>query len=315
MNRLLEMEIFAAIADAGSISGAADRLDMAKSAVSKRLADLETRLGVSLMSRTTRRLSLTGAGADFYKQCTTILAEVAAAEASVSQADAELSGSIRIAAPLSFGIQHLGPALIDFMQTHPAVEVSLDFNDRQIDLIAEGFDLGIRIAKLGDSTLVARKLTPVRQLVCASPAYWDKNGRPAEPGDLKNHHALRYTLAAQRSWSYTGPDGTRGSVTVPTHHAANNGAFIRAAAVAGLAIVRLPAFIVHEHISSGELEPVLLNYHWNDLHAWAVYPQTHQLPARVRVLIDFLADVFGEAPYWEACLKPFGDTWPTCTDK
>lgn len=302
MNRLLEMEIFATVADAGSISGAAERLDMAKSAVSKRLSDLEIRLGVSLMTRTTRRLSLTEAGAEFHKRCTSILAEVAAAEAVVTEADAELSGPIRIAAPLSFGLQHLGPVLVKFMQHHPAVNVTADFNDRQVDLVAEGFDLGIRIAKLGDSTLVARKLTPVRQLVCASPAYWAANGWPNEPADLKNHLALRYTLAAQRNWTYTAPDGTRGSVTVPTRHAANNGAFLRDAAVAGLAMVRLPAFIVHEQITARELEPVLLDYRWNDIHAWAVYPQTRRLPARVRALIDYLTEVFGETPYWEACL-------------
>ncbi len=302
MNRLLEMEIFATVADTGSISGAAERLDMAKSAVSKRLADLETRLDVSLMTRTTRRLSLTDAGADFYKRCTAILAEVAAAEAGVSEADAEFSGPIRIAAPLSFGLHHIGPALIQFMQLHPAVNVTMDFNDRQVDLVAEGFDLGVRIAKLSDSTLVARKLAPVRQLVCASPAYWAANGRPEEPADLKQHQALRYTLAAQRNWTYTAPDGARGSVTVPTLHAANNGAFLRDAAVAGLAIVRLPAFIVHEQIATGELEPTLLDYRWNDLHAWAVYPQTRRLPSRVRALIDYLAEVFGETPYWEACL-------------
>ena len=249
MNRLLEMEIFAAVADAGSITGAADRLDMAKSAVSKRLSDLEIRLGVSLMSRTTRRLSLTDAGAEFYRHCVAILAEVAAAEAGVTEADAELSGPVRIAAPLSFGLQHLGPVLVKFMQRHPAVNVTMDFNDRQVDLVAEGFDLGIRIAKLGDSTLVARKLTPVRVLICASPAYWAANGRPKEPADLKNHLALRYSLSAQRNWTFTAPDGTRGSVTVPTQHAANNGAFLRDAAVAGLAIVRLPAFLVHENWS------------------------------------------------------------------
>ena len=302
MNRLLEMEIFAAVADAGSITGAADRLDMAKSAVSKRLSDLEIRLGVSLMSRTTRRLSLTDAGAEFYRHCVAILAEVAAAEAGVTEADAELSGPVRIAAPLSFGLQHLGPVLVKFMQRHPAVNVTMDFNDRQVDLVAEGFDLGIRIAKLGDSTLVARKLTPVRVLICASPAYWAANGRPKEPADLKNHLALRYSLSAQRNWTFTAPDGTRGSVTVPTQHAANNGAFLRDAAVAGLAIVRLPAFLVHEQITARELEPVLLDYRWNDIHAWAVYPQTRRLPARVRALIDYLAEVFGDTPYWEACL-------------
>lgn len=303
MNRLLEMEIFVTVADAGSISAAAERLDMAKSAVSKRLVDLETRLGVSLMTRTTRRLSFTDAGAEFYKHCTAILAEVTAAEASVTDASADLTGAIRIAAPLSFGLQHLGPVLVTFMQQYPDINVTMDFNDRQVDLVAEGFDLGIRIAKLGDSTLVARKLTPVRQLICASPAYWAANGRPEKPADLKNHLALRYMLAAQRNWTYTAADGTRGSVTVPTRHAANNGAFLRDAAVAGLAIVRLPAFIVHEQIEAGELEPVLLDYRWSDLHAWAVYPRTRRLPARVRALIDHLAEAFGETPYWEACLQ------------
>lgn len=305
MNRLLEMEIFSAVADAGSISGAAERLNMAKSAVSKRLADLEMRLGVSLMTRTTRHLSLTEAGAEFYERCTAILAEVAAAEAGVAEADAELSGPVRIAAPLSFGLQHFGPLLLEFMQRHPAVNVTTDFNDRQVDLVAEGFDLGIRIAKLGDSTLVARKLAPVRQLVCASPAYWAANGRPTEPADLKKHLALRYTLAAQRNWTYTSADGSRGSVTVAAQHAANNGSFLRDAAVAGLAMVRLPAFIVHEQIIAGKLEPVLLDYCWNDLHVWAVYPQTRRLPARVRALIDFLADAFGDIPYWEACLLEY----------
>jgi DNA-binding transcriptional LysR family regulator len=302
MNRLLEMEIFATVADAGSISGAADRLDIAKSAVSKRLSDLETRLGVSLMTRSTRRLSLTDAGVEFYQRCTNILAEVDAAEEGVAESNTELSGPIRIAAPLSFGRQHLGPVLIKFMQLHPAVNVTMDFNDRQLDLVGEGFDVCIRIAKLGDSTLVARKLAPVRNLICASPAYWAENGRPKKPADLKNHVALRYTLAAQRNWTFTAPDGTRGSVTVPTLHSANNGGFLRDAAVDGLAIVRLPAFLVYEQITAQALEPVLLDYRWNDIYAWAVYPQTHRRPARARALIDFLAEAFGETPYWEACL-------------
>ena len=302
MNRLLEMEIFATVADAGSISGAADRLDMAKSAVSKRLSDLEARLGVSLMTRSTRRLSLTDAGTEFYEQCVRILADVDAAEEGVADASTELSGAIRIAAPLSFGLQHLGPALVEFMQLHPAVNVTMDFNDRQVDLVAEGFDLGIRIAKLDNSTLIARKLAPARVVICASPAYWETHGRPEKPADLKNHKALRYTLGAQRNWTFTAADGTRGSVTVPTLHSANNGSFIRDAAVAGLAVVRLPAFIVHEQITAGELEPVLLDYRWNDIFAWAVYPQNHHLPARVRALIDFLAEAFGDTPYWERCL-------------
>ena len=302
MNRLLEMEIFTVVAETGSISLAAERLDMAKSAVSKRFSDLESRLGVSLMSRTTRRSSLTDAGIKFQARCEAILAEVEEAETNLTETDAELTGPVRIAAPLSFGLLHLSPLLLKFMERYPEISVLADFNDRKVDLVTEGFSLSIRIAKLEDSTLIARKLTSVRQVVCASPDYWDLNGRPKTPADLKHHVTLRYTLASQRNWTYTSPDGARGSVTVPSQHAANNGAFLQAAAVAGLAIVRLPAFIVHEQISRGELEPVLLEYNWSDLNAWAVYPQGRQLPARVRVLIDYMIEAFGETPYWENCL-------------
>lgn len=303
MNRLLEMEIFVRVVDAGSISSAADSLGLVKSAVSRRLGELESRLGVQLLNRTTRRLSLTAAGSEFYARCNAILADVAHAEDSVAETDATLSGRLRIAAPLSFGIDHLGPALSAFMQTHPQLSVDMDFNDRQVDLVAEGFDLAIRIARLADSSLVARKLTPIRHVICASPAYWDAHGRPTQPADMKNHSALRYTLTPQRSWSYTAPDGKRGSVTVPARTTANNGTFLAQAAVKGNGVIRMPLFIVYRQIEAGQLEPVLLDYRWADLFAWAVYPKTRQLPYRVRALIDTLTDAFGDSPYWERCLE------------
>jgi len=303
MNKLLEMECFVRVVDAGSISAAADRMDMAKSAVSRRLGELESRLGVQLLNRTTRRLSLTSAGSDFYEHCNAILAEVADAEGNVSTADATLKGRLRVAAPLSFGLEHVGPVITDFMQAHPELMVELDFNDRQADLVAEGYDLGIRIAKLSDSSLIARKLTAIRHVICASPDYWEDHGRPDHPDDLKQHVALRYTLAAQRSWRYMAPDGSRGSVTIPAQTSANNGTFLSRAAAQGVGIIRMPVFIVYRLIESGELEPVLLNYRWGDLYAWAVYPKTRHVPYRVRALIDQLARSFSETPYWEHCLK------------
>ena len=297
------MEIFVRVVDAGSISGAAERMDMVKSAVSRRLGELESRLGVQLLNRTTRRLSLTSAGSDFYERCNAILTDVADAEGNVTAADTTLEGRLRVAAPLSFGLEHVGPVINDFMQVHPGLTVELDFNDRQVDLVAEGFDLGIRIAKLSDSSLIARKLTPIRHVICASPAYWDQYGRPDQPDELKNHTALRYTLAQQRSWRYTAPDGRRGSVTVPAQTSANNGTFLSQVAAKGAGIIQMPVFLVYRLIESGELEPVLLDYQWGDLHAWAVYPKTRHLPYRVRALIDQLAGTFGEEPYWEQCLK------------
>ena len=303
MNRLLEMEVFVAVVEAGSISAAADRLNMAKSAVSKRLGDLEKRLGTTLMQRTTRRLSLTAAGSGFYERCSSILNDVADAEAGITESTEALSGEIRLAAPVSFGLLHLNRAIASFVQAHPDVTVNADFNDRVVDLVAEGFDLAIRIAKLDDSSLIARRLAPVRILVCASPAYWDAHGRPTEPQELRQHAALRYTLAAQRNWTWSAADGSRGSVTVPATHAANNGSYLADLAVGGAGIVRLPAFIVHTYIEAGALEPVLTDYNWNDLSAWAVYPQTRSIPRRTRALIDHFATVFGDDPYWEACLR------------
>lgn len=303
VNRLLEMEVFVNVVDAGSISGAAARMDVAKSAVSKRLAQLESRLGATLLTRTTRRLSLTNAGAEFYARCQAILNDVREAEAAIDDSGAALSGNIRIAAPLSFGIQHLGPALLRFMDAHPDIRIDVDFNDRQTDLVAEGFDLGIRIAKLEDSSLVARRLTTIRHVICASPAYWTEHGRPARPQDLKQHKALRYALAARRNWSYSAPDGTRGSVTVTGSSSANNGRFLADAAASGQGIVRLPIFIVFKFIETGALEPVLTEYEWNPLTAWAVYPESRYVTARVRALVDFLAAEFGTEPYWERCMQ------------
>lgn len=303
MNRLLEMEVFVRVVDAGSISAAAESMDMAKSAVSRRLGELESRLGVQLLNRTTRRLSLTAAGDEFYGRCYTVLSDVAEAESEVSADRGTIEGRIRVAAPLSFGLEHLAPALDGFMQAHPKLILELDFNDRIVDLLGEGFDLAIRIAQLSDSSFVARNLAPIRNVICASPAYWDEHGRPAHPDDLKQHQSLRYTLVPHRSWHYTAKDGNRGSVTLPSRISANNGAYLSEVAASGAGVVRMPLFVVYKLIESKALEPVLLDYQWGDLSAWAVYPKTRHLPYRVRALIETLANTFGSTPYWERCLN------------
>ncbi len=180
MDRLEEMRTFVGVVEAGSITGAAERLGIAKSAVSRRLADLEERLSVQLFRRTTRRLDLTDTGRSFYERCLRILADVEEAELAVSQEHGDLRGRLRVAVPLSFGLNHLGPAIDAFLRTHPGIEFDLDLNDRQVDLLAEGFDLAVRIADLEDSTLIARRLAPVRHVVCASPAYLAEHGTPRQ---------------------------------------------------------------------------------------------------------------------------------------
>jgi DNA-binding transcriptional LysR family regulator len=195
MSQLEEMRVFVRIVEAGSLTGAADQLDVAKSAVSRRLAGLEQRLGARLINRTTRSLALTDAGDMFYRRARDVLGAIDAAEAAVRDASERLAGRIRLAAPLSFGIAHLGPALRDFTDAHPEVRFDVDLNDRQVDLVAEGFDLALRIARLPDSQLAARRLTRVRRVVLASPRWWAEHGMPQTPADLAEHAALEYANA------------------------------------------------------------------------------------------------------------------------
>ncbi|UCG73661.1 MAG: LysR family transcriptional regulator [Chromatiales bacterium] len=302
MNRFDEMEAFVRIVEAGSLTAAADQLDVAKSAVSRRLAELERRLGVQLLNRTTRRVTLTDAGAAYYQRAVDVLAAVDDAESTVREASSAVSGRIRLAAPLSFGIAHLGPALRDFVALHPAIELDIDLNDRQVDLVAEGFDLAIRIAQLADSQLAARRLTCVQHAVLASPAWWAEHGTPATPEELTRHQGLEYSNAPASGWAYRDVNGRKRAVQVPARLRASNGEFLRDAAIAGMGVIFQPTFITHQAIEAGQLVPTLTDYVWLRLDAWAVYPATRFLPQRVRTLVDFLAERFGDTPYWDDCL-------------
>jgi len=298
------MHTFVRVVEAGSISGAAQRMRVAKSVVSRRLNDLEGRLGVQLLQRTTRRLNLTETGRSFYERCVSILADVAEAELAVAQDHAELRGVLRVAVPLSFGLLHLGPAIIEFMQEHTGVQFELDFNDRQVDLLQESFDAAIRIARLSDSSLIARRLAEINHVVCASPGYLEKHGTPRTPDDLREHACLVYGNAPKpEAWSYTGPDGAAGTVKPSVRLRSSNGDFLRDAAIARQGVIMEPSFIVYQAIERGLLVPVLTEYQWPTLNAYAVYPQTRHLSQRVRALVDFLAERFAGMPYWDRCWK------------
>jgi DNA-binding transcriptional LysR family regulator len=300
MDRFADMRMFVAVVDAGSISGAAERLEVAKSAVSRRLADLEARLGAQLLHRTTRTLSLTDSGRAFFERSQRILADLEEAEQAVSQAHGAIRGRLKVALPLSFGLLHLAPLINEFMALHPEVEFDLDFNDRQIDLMQEGFDLAIRIARLPDSSLVARRLAPIRHAVCASPAYLARHGVPDRAADLAGHAGLVYSnLANPGLWHYTGPDGQPGSVQVRVKLRANNGDFLCRAAIAGEGIVLHPTFYLRRAIDAGELVPLLNDHAWPELNAYAVYPPTRHLSRRVRAFVDFLAERLAGDPYWD----------------
>jgi DNA-binding transcriptional LysR family regulator len=294
MNQFAHMQIFVAVVEAGSISAAAERLNLAKSAVSRRLAELEAHLGVSLIQRTTRRLNLTDSGRAYYARCVTILADVEDAEAAVSLAHGALKGHLKVALPQAFGLLCLAPMIQTFMARHPDVHFELDFNDRQVDLMQEGFDLAIRIATLEDSSLIARRLAPIRAVVCASPDYLARHGTPRTAADLASHVSLAYSnIRDPGLWHYRGPDGQPGQVRVPVRLAASSGEFLLRAAIAGEGLLLIPAFYVDEAVQSGQLVSLLTDHHWPELSAYAVYPPTRHLPRRARAFIDFLAERLG----------------------
>lgn len=299
MNRLENMETFARIVEAGSISAAAEQLGVAKSGVSRRLAELEQRLGSRLLNRTTRRSSLTEAGRNYYEGAVKLLSNLGELEALVSHSERALEGRLKIAAPLSFGLAHLTAALEAFARAHPGVRFDVDFSDHQVDLVAQGFDLAVRIAELGDSSLKARRICPIRMMLCASPTYLENHGIPDSPEALRGHQVLHYDIGGGAAMRLADPRGGERIVPIRPRLTANNGDFLRDLAIAGHGIVLTPTFIVWQSLARGELVPVLADYWPPPLNAYAVYPQGRYLPNRARVLIDFLVERFGEHPYWD----------------
>jgi len=299
MSKYEEIETFVRVVEAGSITKAANQLKVAKSAVSRRLKELETRLGVQLMTRTTRKLTLTDTGETLYNRFVVVLADWQESESAASDAQANFAGSIRIASPLSFGVAHLGPAIIDFMREHPLVDFDIGFSDRKIDLIAEGMDLAIRIGDLSDSSLIARKIATISTVAAASPTYLQDYGTPKKPDDLKAHKELRYGYRSTTSWSYKGPDGVEGHIEMTPRLRATNGEFLRDAAVAGEGILIEPRFIIYENLRDGSLVEILPDYQWPQITVYAVYPPTRHLSVRVRAFVNFLIERYNGTPYWE----------------
>jgi DNA-binding transcriptional LysR family regulator len=294
-----EMNSFVRVVEAGSISRAAEQLGLAKSGVSRRLADLESRLGVRLLNRTTRRSSLTDAGRTYYEGAVKLLSDVAELDAVVADSEASLEGRLRLAAPLSFGLCHLTPAIEEFMQAHPGVMIDIDFSDRQVDLVAQGVDLAIRIAELRDSSLKARHICPIRLMLCASPAYLERHGTPRSPEDLAGHRLLHYDIGGGSVLRLADGRGGEQQVHVEPQLVANNGDFLCDMAISGQGIILTPTFIAWQALATGELQALMSDYWPPPLNAYAVYPQTRYLSRRARSFIDFLAERFGTNPYWD----------------
>jgi len=296
MDRLDAMRMFVRVAELGSFSAVAQQLGVARSVVTRQVAALEAHLGTKLMARSTRRLSLTSAGTAYLEKCRVILNLVDSAETDVAEERAVARGNIRIGLPLSFGLKRLAPLLLEFAERHPEVSLEMDYTDRRVDLVEEGFDLSIRItARLGPADVV-RKLGSCQLVTVASPAYLARHGRPRRPADLAGHECLAYTGDANpNAWSYGTGDRVE-SVYVRSRFNANNGDVLAEAAAQGLGIALQPDFIAAPYLQDGRLEQILGEFAPPELGVYALLPGTRHMPYRVRVLIDFLSERLRAAP-------------------
>jgi len=303
MENLSDIAIFVRVVDVGSFTGAADALGISQPVVSKSVTRLEERLGARLLNRTTRRLSLTEAGSELYRRSLHALKQIEDAELEVARFQTEPRGTLRVNAPMSFSILHLGPVVQEFLTRFPGVSLELVLDDGFVDMVAEGYDLVLRIGQLGDSQLIARRLAPCRTVLCASPEYLQKRGEPQTPEDLLNHNCLVYTLGSTpRAWALIGPDGEEQKIPLRGNFATNNGLVHRALALGGAGIALLPTFYVGDELRAGRLKAVLRDWALPDLSLNAVYPERRNLSPKVRAFIDFLAERFGQEPYWDAGL-------------
>lgn len=282
------MEAFVAVSQVGSFAEAAKKLNLANSVISKRIKDLEDYLGVQLMIRTTRKVMLTEAGQDYLVQAQRLLDEINEIESGFRRQTKNPVGIIKLTAPLSFGLQTLAPALASYLEKYPEVSIKTYLSDRQVDLVNEGYDLAIRIGALEDQNLIAKKLGKGRRVVCASPAYLKKHGKPKTPTDLKNHNCLSYlNLAEGKSWPFV-VGGKRVWQPVSGKLYSDNGDLLHQAAIASCGITLLPTFIIEESLKQGALDIVLEEYEERDFDMYAVYPRTKHLSIKIRTLIDHL---------------------------
>jgi DNA-binding transcriptional LysR family regulator len=297
MDRFQEMQSFCAVVDAGSFVKAADVLGISKAGISRYVGELEERLGVRLLHRTTRRLSLTEEGQLFYDRCKELLGNLEEAETEITSKSGTASGLLRVNAPVTFGIRYLAPLWGEFLTRYPDVRIDLTLSDRVVDLVEEGFDMAIRIATLASSTLISKRIGTTRVVLCASPGYLEKKGVPCHPSELERHDIIAYSYwSTGVEWSFNGPEG---KVSVKTHPRiqTNNGDTCREAALAHQGIILQPTFLVGEDLASGALVELMPEFRSIELGIYAIYPTRKNIAPKVRVLIDFLSEMLGKSGF------------------
>jgi DNA-binding transcriptional LysR family regulator len=305
MNRIDDLNLFLRILDLGSVSAAARHLDMSVAVASQRLKRLERELGVRLLHRTTRRLRVTAEGATLAEHGRALIEDLDALTTGLRHAGTQVVGTLRVTTAASFGRQYISPLLPEFLARHPGVRISIDLNEQVLDLVGAGFDLAIRIGALRDSTLVSQKLAANRRVLCASPEYLRRYGKPKTPADLERHECLVQVESQGRRdvWRLTDHDGNEVAVRVNGRFESNFGELLRDAAIAGLGIAQHSTWHVCGDLRSGLLRVVLPNYPIADTGIHAVMPRRQLVPLRVRAFVDFLAERFGEKPPWDRGLR------------
>ena len=298
MMKLDGVAAFVAVAEAGSIVEAARRLGLSKSVVSERLAELERTLGARLLQRTTRKMSLTEDGAAFLERGRRIVREVTDGAAEMAERRGDLVGPLRISGPVTFGALHLGPAIYPFLKAYPRIELTLDLDDRFVDVAADGYDGVVRHGPIQDNRLVAKRLAPSRRVLVASPEYLAAFGEPRSIADLEGHRAILYTNR-EMDWRFVGPDGVA-TVRPPSGLRVNNGLIMRDAALAGLGITLLARFVINAELASGALRVIDIGAEPEGADVYLAYPRDRGPSAKILALVESLRRAFGDPPYWDA---------------
>jgi DNA-binding transcriptional LysR family regulator len=299
MDRIDAMRLFVRVSELNSFSAAAQQLGLARSAVTRQIAALEAHLGVKLLARSTRRLALTTAGTAYLEKCRVILNLVDAAETGLAEERQTPRGAIRLSLPLSFGLRHLAPLLLDFASLYPEVSLDMDYSDHRSNLFEEGLDLAIRITPRLQPGDVARRVSSARLVVLAAPDYLARHGEPRHPEELIHHECLGYTAAARSgSWPFTVEGAVQG-FPVRSRIQANNGDVLLEAAVRGLGIVIQPTFLAAPALAAGSVREILKDFAIPELGIYAVLPSNRHMPHRVRMLVDFLIERLGPKPPWD----------------
>ena len=301
MDRLRAMEVFVEIVRRNGFARAAEALDTSPANVTRYLNDLEAHLGTRLLNRSSRRMSLTESGEALYERARAILEDVAEAEAVSSLSTLHPRGTLRINAPLSFGVRHLAPLWSRFLARYPDIELDVALSDRVVDIVEEGYDMVVRISRVAANTHAARKLASSRNIACASPDYLKKHGMPRTPQDLLEHSCIGYRYSATADeWNFLDSEGRAHMVKVPCVMHTNNGDTAREAALGGAGVIWQPQFIIGPDLRAGRLVEVMPGYRMPDIDILALYPSRRHLSAKVRVMIDFLVEAFQGVLPWES---------------